>query len=203
MNDPHAAASESVPPAPAAPADVLDAAEPDAAHLARIRHELRTPLNAVIGYSEMLLEDCGEDAPEGLSGHLTTIHAHGQQLLGIINNLLDPARTRSIAGSEMATLLVETARQLRAPADQLHRCCELVLREAGKIGEPECLSDLQRIQGSSDLLLRMLDELLRRGGAAPLPAEYPKAAAELAARPVGDTAATAAPEPRQGFTRAP
>src|SRR5206468_394400 len=36
------------------PADAPDAAETDAAHLARIRHELRTPLNAVIGYSEML-----------------------------------------------------------------------------------------------------------------------------------------------------
>src|SRR5437016_1464050 len=108
---------------PPAASDAPEPAETDAALLAHVRHELRTPLNAVIGYSEMLLEDCGDDAPEGLAEYLGTIHSHGQQLLGNINNLLDPARTRGTAGSDLSALLVETSRQLRTPADDLRRCC--------------------------------------------------------------------------------
>ena len=49
-------------------------------------HELRTPLNAVIGYSEMLLEEFTEGQT---AEDLTRIHAAGQHLLSLINDVLD------------------------------------------------------------------------------------------------------------------
>jgi len=55
--------------------------------LARMSHELRTPLNAVIGYSQMLLEDAGDDAQD--ISDLNKIHNAGQHLLKLVNEILD------------------------------------------------------------------------------------------------------------------
>jgi signal transduction histidine kinase len=57
--------------------------------LAKMSHELRTPLNAVIGYSQLLLEDCAPQAdPQGYAD-LNKIHAAGRHLLGLVNAILD------------------------------------------------------------------------------------------------------------------
>src|SRR5690606_37600261 len=58
--------------------------------LANMSHELRTPLNAVIGYSEMLEEELGEEgAPAEVLDDLAKIKGAGRHLLGLINNVLD------------------------------------------------------------------------------------------------------------------
>lgn len=61
------------------------------AALSDIRHKLRTPLNHIIGYSEMLLEEAGEQQQENIVADLDKIHTAGKQLLLMINELLDPA----------------------------------------------------------------------------------------------------------------
>jgi len=60
------------------------------ASLSNIRHKLRTPLNHIIGYSEMLLEEAGEQQLESFVADLNKIHTAGKQLLQLINDLLDP-----------------------------------------------------------------------------------------------------------------
>jgi len=65
--------------------------------LGNIRHQLRTPLNHIIGYSEMLLEEAGEQQLESFAADLTKINTAGQQLLQMINDLLDPALFRPAA----------------------------------------------------------------------------------------------------------
>ena len=59
--------------------------------LARMSHELRTPLNAVLGFAQLLLMDeCGADAAAvSRRGRLADIHAAGQHLLVLINDMLD------------------------------------------------------------------------------------------------------------------
>ena len=52
-------------------------------------HELRTPLNAIIGYSEMLMEDAGDQGLDGFVADLKKIHAAGKHLLALINDVLD------------------------------------------------------------------------------------------------------------------
>ena len=52
-------------------------------------HELRTPLNAIIGYSEMLQEEAEELGQEDFTPDLQKIHAAGQHLLALINDILD------------------------------------------------------------------------------------------------------------------
>jgi GAF domain-containing protein len=57
--------------------------------LANMSHELRTPLNAIIGFSEVLNERMFGELNEKQEEYLKDIHASGQHLLSLINDILD------------------------------------------------------------------------------------------------------------------
>jgi GAF domain-containing protein len=57
--------------------------------LANMSHELRTPLNAIIGFSEVLGERMFGELNEKQEEYLRDIHASGQHLLSLINDILD------------------------------------------------------------------------------------------------------------------
>ena len=57
--------------------------------LANMSHELRTPLNAIIGFSEVLGERMFGALNEKQEEYLKDIHASGQHLLSLINDILD------------------------------------------------------------------------------------------------------------------
>jgi len=57
------------------------------AFLSSISHELRTPLNAIIGYSQLVVEELAGQKP--LQDDVHRILSAGNQLLGIINDILD------------------------------------------------------------------------------------------------------------------
>jgi signal transduction histidine kinase len=57
--------------------------------LANMSHELRTPLNAIIGFSEVLSERMFGELNDKQEEYLKDIHASGQHLLSLINDILD------------------------------------------------------------------------------------------------------------------
>ena len=57
--------------------------------LANMSHELRTPLNSIIGFSSVLLESTRSVIPARLHKFLENIHAAGNHLLELINDILD------------------------------------------------------------------------------------------------------------------
>jgi PAS domain S-box-containing protein len=64
--------------------------------LARISHELRTPLNAIMGFSEVMrTERFGELRNDKYRGYANDIHASGEHLLALINDLLDLSKVES------------------------------------------------------------------------------------------------------------
>lgn len=60
--------------------------------LANMSHELRTPLNAIIGMSELLRDPQFAPLNPGQQELLSDIHASGEHLLTLINDLLDLAK---------------------------------------------------------------------------------------------------------------
>jgi signal transduction histidine kinase len=52
-------------------------------------HELRTPLNAIIGFSEVLVDRMFGELNAKQEEYLKDIHASGQHLLSLINDILD------------------------------------------------------------------------------------------------------------------
>jgi GAF domain-containing protein len=63
--------------------------------LANMSHELRTPLNAIIGFSEVLAERMFGELNEKQEEYLKDIHASGQHLLSLINDILDLSKVEA------------------------------------------------------------------------------------------------------------
>lgn len=63
--------------------------------LANMSHELRTPLNAIIGFSEVIRDAMLEPVGERYRDYARDIHASGQHLLRVINDILDLAKIES------------------------------------------------------------------------------------------------------------
>ncbi|KAA0683296.1 sensor histidine kinase [Roseomonas genomospecies 6] len=92
--------------------------------LANMSHELRTPLNAIIGFSEALLSGLFGPSPPKHQEYIGSIHASGQHLLSLVNDVLDMAKIE--AGRlelypepvPVAVLLGECLELMEALADQ-------------------------------------------------------------------------------------
>ncbi len=61
--------------------------------LRNVTHEVRTPLNAIIGFSEVLLNECRRmNLPYRQIAHAEDIRTAGRHMLSLINSLLDLSR---------------------------------------------------------------------------------------------------------------
>jgi PAS domain S-box-containing protein len=94
-----------------------DASRAKSEFIANISHELRTPLQSIIGFSELGLRRAGEQAR--LAAMFGDIHASGQRMLALVNDLLDVSRIESSAGTlhlergDMRTPVREVLRELQ------------------------------------------------------------------------------------------
>jgi signal transduction histidine kinase len=124
--------------------------------LATMGHELRTPLNAVIGFSEiMLAEVLGPIGNDQYKGYLRDIHAGGNHLLEVINNILD------LAKAEAGRLeLLEQRVEVPALIDTVLRMLRPRAADAGLVLETKLPADLPRLRGDEPKLKKILLNLV-------------------------------------------
>lgn len=60
--------------------------------LSRISHELRTPLNSILGFAELLSDNCTGDEKSEERLYLNTIYNSGRDLLRMVDEILDITR---------------------------------------------------------------------------------------------------------------
>ncbi len=92
--------------------------------LATMSHELRTPLNAIIGFSEIISrETLGPVGSTRYRDYAADIHASGEHLLSLINDILDISKIESGTGElyeeniEVPDLVRSTLRLVKQRAD--------------------------------------------------------------------------------------
>jgi class 3 adenylate cyclase len=152
----------------------------DPAVLSHLRHELHTPLNHIIGYSEMLLEEEGVEAP--LAAELRRVHEAARRVHALINEFLAPARVTAGA--------VDPGRlpaELRPPVEEIVAAGDTLSRQAAEAGAGGLLPDVERIRSAARHLLALVTQ------GVPAPAAQPTGGPAAPPEPAGAHAA-----PRRG-----
>jgi adenylate cyclase len=153
-------ASQPESPGSAEAARRLEEQRAHSALLAHMRHELRTPLNAVIGYSEMLIEDAEADSP-ALVSDLQRIHAAGERLLTLVNDLLDPTQVHSaVEDFDLEAFSSNIRHELRTPLNHVIGYTEILLEDVLDQGEEAFVPELQKIRAAGQKLLGLLDDII-------------------------------------------
>ncbi len=136
------------------------------AFLANMSHEIRTPMNSILGFTEVLRRGYGKSEADRQK-HLDTIHASGEHLLQLINDVLDLSKVEAgrleIELLPMAphTLLQEVVGVLRVKAEE--KGISLNLAFDGPI--PETLtSDPTRLRQILTNLLSNAIKFTEQGG---------------------------------------
>ncbi len=134
-----------------------------------LKHELRTPLNHIIGFCEMLIEEAGDQVPEGSPGRsdlvpdLERIHEAGRRLLGVINTLFDDSIPEAERLEES-----HIHHEVRTPLNQIIGYTELLQEDAADLNDQACVDDLAKIHTAA---LRLLELVLENFGAKRFPVD--------------------------------
>lgn len=135
-------------------ADAASAAK--SAFLATMSHELRTPLNAIIGFSELIRDElAGEIGDQKYCDYARDIHASGQHLLALINDILD------VSKAEAGKLEIndETVDVVEA-VDSCIRLCQARADSAGARLSAELPTGLPRLRADRRRLKQILINLI-------------------------------------------
>jgi len=128
--------------------------------LSNVRHELRTPLNAIIGFSEMLMENEEDLGQENFVSDLKKIYSAGTKTLGLLNEVLDPAKIKKEQGEKYwDNLEVELENLLRNPVDEIIGYSETLMAKAKDFGQEVLIPDLQKIVLASKSFLGVVEDI--------------------------------------------
>jgi len=142
--------------------------------IANMSHELRTPLNAIIGFSEIIAtETRGSHAIEDYREYAGDIHASGQHLLSLINDILDLSKVESGLDElyEEAIDLPEVVRSLIVLLNQHAQKGEVALQVELQENLPALHADQRKIKQILVNLLSNAIKFTRPGGLVSLHAE--------------------------------
>ncbi len=115
------------------------------------RHDLRTALNHIIGYSELLLEEAGEEERKALELGLQQIRADARQLLGFINRL--PVLSE---GDPQAVALAAIPDELQPPLQRILAAGEVLQRQVAGLNAASLLPEVGRILSAASTLQALL-----------------------------------------------
>ena len=129
------------------------------AYLGKARHNLKNPINAILGYSEMLIEDCEDAGIDQPITDLNKLYNAGQEILSAIENNFDE-RALENPHNTLSTLAKDTAILIREPLNTIIGYSELLLEDNDSIEIENFKSDINRISDSGRLLETELDSII-------------------------------------------
>ncbi|MBU6155854.1 MAG: PAS domain-containing sensor histidine kinase [Alphaproteobacteria bacterium] len=122
--------------------------------LANMSHELRTPLNAIMGFSDAMQNEVLGPLPPRYVGYARDIHASGEALLHLIDEVLNMARIESgqlelrLAPTDLSALVDEATHEIEEKA----KAAGITLRTQ--------LRDLPAVRADSKAIREVMSNLL-------------------------------------------
>jgi CheY-like chemotaxis protein len=123
---------------------------------AHLRQEFAAPAAAIVGYAEMLLEDCGRAGLDDLHPDLRRIHTAGLALERLIGSVL-----ASESGPDDAQNFGQRLRHdLRTPINAIKGYGEMLLEDVEGSGAANLAQDLRRLLTAAEEMLERIDALV-------------------------------------------
>lgn len=132
--------------------------------LAKISHEIRTPLNAILGFSEVMMgEQFGPIGGERYREYLRDIHASGEHLVSLINDLLDLSKIEAgkldlVFASVNLNQLVQQCVALMQPQANQSR---IIIRSSLSTSLPPVVADARSVR---QIVLNLLSNSIKFTG---------------------------------------
>ncbi|MGE0063544.1 MAG: histidine kinase dimerization/phospho-acceptor domain-containing protein [Xanthobacteraceae bacterium] len=133
--------------------------------LAKISHDIRTPLNAIIGFSEVMMEErFGPIGNERYQDYAQGIHASGERLIALLNDLLDLARieTGKLDLAMTPMNLNEIAQQCVAALQPQANRDRVIIRSSLPANLPAIVADSRAVR---QIVLNLLAHSIKFTGA--------------------------------------
>ena len=98
----------------------------ESAFLGKARHNLKNPVNAILGYSEMLIEDCEDEGLKHLIPDIQKLYTAGVEILDSIENTFNDSALEENEKS-ISSMAEEMELALRTPLNTIIGYSELLL----------------------------------------------------------------------------
>jgi len=129
------------------------------AYLGKARHNLKNPVNAILGYSEMLIEDCEEENLDDPITDLKKLYQAGKDILNAIDTNFDE-KALNDSGKTIAKIGKETEFAIRMPLNTIIGYSELLLEDNKDIPFEHFHSDINKITESGKMLEKELSSII-------------------------------------------
>ena len=131
----------------------------ESAFLGKARHNLKNPVNAILGYSEMLIEDCEDEGLDHLIPDIQKLNTAGEEILDSIENIFNDSALVENEKS-ISSMAEEMELALRTPLNTIIGYSELLLEDADDINIDNFASDINKIKSSGRLLETELKNII-------------------------------------------
>jgi PAS domain S-box-containing protein len=133
--------------------------------LAKISHEIRTPLNAIIGFSEVMVDErFGPIGNERYREYLKDIHASGEHLISLLNDLIDLSKIEAgrVELTFVSVNLNDLIQQCVAIMQQQANRERVIIRTALSANLPQIIADMRSLR---QIALNLLSNSIKFTGA--------------------------------------
>ena len=127
--------------------------------LSKARHNLKNPVNAILGFSEMLIEDCEDEGYDSIIPDLEKIHNAGKDILSIIESSFSDSNLKN-SGDKISEIASEMEICLRTPINTVIGYSEMLQEDTEDIDLDTFSEDLEKIIKSGKALTKEIDNVI-------------------------------------------
>lgn len=127
--------------------------------ISKARHNLKNPVNAILGFSEMLIEDCEDEGIDDILPDLKKVHDSGIEILKIIEESLSDSNVE-VSGEKISEIGRKMEISLRTPINTVIGYSEMLQEDADDIELDTLHEDLEKIIKSGRALTKEIDKVI-------------------------------------------